>query len=177
MIITCNNCNKNFYIEASLIPEKGRLLQCNGCNHKWFFKKESINPPITKIKSNTPQENPKIFKEKIDSVQSESSETIELLEKPSNDNYALEKISIKDKTRKEKDIKEDVYLTKDTNKNKKKYTVLSLIIIFIISFIALMFVLDTFKVPISKIYPNIEHILYSLYETINDIWLFFIDLI
>jgi len=70
-----------------------------------------------------------------------------------------------------------VYLTKDTKKNKKKYTILSLIIIFIISFIALMLVLDTFKVPISKIYPNIEHILYSLYETINDIWLFFIDLI
>ena len=39
MIITCNQCDKKFEIESSLITDKGRLLQCGSCNHKWFFKK------------------------------------------------------------------------------------------------------------------------------------------
>ena len=42
---------------------------------------------------------------------------------------------------------------------------------------ALIIILDTFQVPISKIVPNIEFILYHLYETVNDIRLFLKDLI
>ena len=37
MIISCENCNKNFEVDSDLIPEKGRLLQCNACDHKWFY--------------------------------------------------------------------------------------------------------------------------------------------
>jgi predicted Zn finger-like uncharacterized protein len=50
MIIACNNCHKKFDIDSNLIPEKGRLLQCNSCNHKWFFKKEIINDSVEAIK-------------------------------------------------------------------------------------------------------------------------------
>ena len=39
MIIACPKCKKKFDIEDSLIPEKGRLLQCSSCDKKWFFKK------------------------------------------------------------------------------------------------------------------------------------------
>jgi len=39
MIITCNQCDKKFEIESSLITDNGRILQCGSCNHKWFFKK------------------------------------------------------------------------------------------------------------------------------------------
>ena len=49
MIITCNNCNKKFDIDSNLIPDKGRLLQCASCDHKWFYKKEIINKPIEPI--------------------------------------------------------------------------------------------------------------------------------
>ena len=42
MIIACNNCNKKFDIDSSLIPDNGRLLQCASCDHKWFFKKNII---------------------------------------------------------------------------------------------------------------------------------------
>ena len=45
-----------------------------------------------------------------------------------------------------------------------------------ISFIALIIVLDTFQLPISKIVPDIEFFLYNLYETIKDIKLFLTDL-
>ena len=38
MIITCENCTKKFEVDADLIPDKGRLLQCMKCQHTWFFK-------------------------------------------------------------------------------------------------------------------------------------------
>ena len=42
MIIACQMCNKKFDIDQILIPEKGRLLQCGSCDHKWFFKNKII---------------------------------------------------------------------------------------------------------------------------------------
>ena len=166
MIITCINCAKEFNVESSVIPEKGRLLQCNSCNHKWFFKKEVINKTIAPIKINISNLKPEVFVERIDSPKIDSSETIELLEKLNKDDSALEK-----------DIKEVKNLKLEMAENKKNYNILSLTIVFITSVIALIIVLDTFQGSISKIFPNIELLLYNLYETINDIVLFFQDLI
>ena len=42
MIISCEKCAKKFNINSDLIPEKGRLLQCSSCEHKWFFKRIQI---------------------------------------------------------------------------------------------------------------------------------------
>ena len=53
---------------------------------------------------------------------------------------------------------------------------LNLIPVFIISFIAIVIVVDTFKSPLGKIVPNIELLLYNLYESLKDISLFFKDL-
>ena len=57
MIIVCPKCKKKFDIEDSLIPEKGRLLQCSSCDNKWFFKKtieakKKIERISTKTKTN-----------------------------------------------------------------------------------------------------------------------------
>ena len=38
MIITCPNCKKQFKIDTSQIPSKGRNLQCGSCSHAWFYK-------------------------------------------------------------------------------------------------------------------------------------------
>ena len=35
MIIECQNCNKKFDIKDTLIPSKGRLVQCGFCHSKW----------------------------------------------------------------------------------------------------------------------------------------------
>ena len=40
MIISCPECGKKFEIDASLIPQSGRLLQCGSCENKWFYKKQ-----------------------------------------------------------------------------------------------------------------------------------------
>jgi len=54
MIIVCPKCKKKFDIEDSLIPEKGRLLQCSSCDNKWFFKKTiEVKKKIERISTKT----------------------------------------------------------------------------------------------------------------------------
>ena len=54
MIIACPKCKKKFDIEDSLIPKKGRLLQCSSCDNKWFFKKTiEVKKKIERISTKT----------------------------------------------------------------------------------------------------------------------------
>ena len=174
MIITCNNCNKKFEIISSLIPNKGRLLQCNGCNHKWFFKKEVISEPTESINIYKPAEDVKRFNEEVKPEEIERTESIELLDEQIKNDFVIKENIINHVNANQN---EDIDPKVNSSKNKKSYNILSLIIVFIISFIALIVVLDTFQGPIGKIAPNIEFLLYNLYESINDIRLFFKDLI
>ena len=177
MIIKCNNCNKNFHIDSGLIPEKGRLLQCNVCDHKWFFKKaiKEIPIPIVKIEDIGDVLTP--FNQDVTLAETENPKTIELLEGVIDDAPAIEKNPIQNGNEIEKVKEDDKKPIIKKSINKKSYNILSLTIVFIISFIALIIVLDTFQEPISMFVPNIEFILYNLYETVNDIVLFFNDLI
>ena len=61
MIITCNNCNKKFDIDSNLIPDKGRLLQCASCDHKWFFKKEVLENTVSPIVEDIDNDNVNVF--------------------------------------------------------------------------------------------------------------------
>ena len=177
MIITCNNCSKNFDVNSSLIPEKGRLVQCHACNYKWFFKNVIIDKPISIVKINTPTEERKSFKEEITLIETDSSKTKEPLESVTEDISVINNNSIDDKPKKNEIKNVDYEEIVKTTKNKKSYNVLGLTIVFIISFIALILFLDTFQKQISNVLPNIEFLLYNLYETLNDIVLFFKDLI
>jgi len=158
MIIACQKCNKNFDIDHNLIPEKGRLLQCNSCNHKWFFKKEiavkKIELPIN--------ENMEIFETK----KHEISYPVDVNNSAIIDNEITPPIE---------EIVKKVQI--NNTKIKKKSNLLNLAIVFIISFVTLIILLDTFKNPLGKIVPNLEFLLYNLYESIIDIKLFIKDLI
>ena len=50
MIISCDKCKKKFNVDASLITDAGRMLECGTCKHRWFFKKEifenTVNPIV-----------------------------------------------------------------------------------------------------------------------------------
>ena len=62
-------------------------------------------------------------------------------------------------------------------KNNFSFSIfLSYILVSIISFIALIILIDTFKNPLYRIFPNLELILYNLFETLKDIKLFIKDL-
>ena len=160
MIIECTNCNKKFEVDPELIPEKGRSIQCGSCNHKWFFKKdiqESILEINDEIPINEIKEEIKITKDVNIEKADEKKITEEILE---------EKIEIKQNNH-EKTLKKSNILNK----------IISYLIVAIISFVALIIVLDTFKTPLNNIFPNLELILFNLYETFEDIGLFLKDLI
>ena len=159
MIISCNNCDKKFDINSELIPEKGRLLECGSCGHQWFFKNEINNSPDIFKTENIKIENDIPKKEII-----KNKKSIDLENSPGD--VSVEGDKIKSETTK-----------KDYKKKAKNYKILNIILIFIITFVTLVILVDTFKNPISKIVPNIEFMLYNLYESIKDIKLFFNDLI
>mgnify|MGYP001336181308 CR=1 FL=1 len=174
MIITCKNCSKNFNVDPNVIPEKGRLLQCNNCDHKWHYTKEVINKIVLLPKTNKPSNVVEPIVPEPNLVRDVHTPNIELLDNQIKEDFVAEKISTnKDKTNKWEYENSDIKIPK----NRKNYNILGLIIVFIISFIALIIFLDTLQNPISKIFPNIEFILYNLYETFNDINLFLRDLI
>ncbi len=167
MIITCENCNKKFDIDSSLIPDKGRLLQCASCDHKWFFKKkvleDTINPIVEDI------DNINIFEQNNSLINEEKS----LSDAPINDT----EIELEEEIKKEIEINTNESTTLKTKPKKlKNFKILNIFVVIIITFVAFIIIVDTFKYPIGKIVPNIEFILYNLYESIKDISLFIRDL-
>jgi len=153
MIVQCNNCHKKFDLDANLIPEEGRLLQCSACNNTWFFKKKKIETPqeLTKLEIQNNKEEETISPKNDDANSSE---------KPSNDE--IENVEV------EKTI--------EPLPDKKNYRILNILVVSIISFAAFIIIIDTFKTPLGKIVPNTELLLYNLYETFRDIGLFIQDL-
>ena len=162
MIITCINCNKIFDIDSALIPKNGRLLQCNSCNHKWFFKNESITKFIEPIKNDILE----VF-EPAEDIKSKDLD----LDKDTINNEKINPslVETSDKTLDKTSL--------NKKKKLKKRNFLNLLIVFVFSFVALIILTDTLKSPISKIFPDIEFFLYNLYETFKDITLFIKDLI
>ena len=153
MIITCEQCDKKFEIESILIPEKGRLLQCSSCDHKWFYKKDILEETEVVI-------NKQDIKSKKNEPPVEEINNIKVFE---------DLAPAKEKKRK--------HSYKSIQTENKKISFLSIVLVFIISIVALIVLLDTFKSPISLMIPNIEFILESLYETLKDILLFIQDLL
>ena len=149
MIIVCPSCGKNFNVDEDLIPDKGRLLKCGSCNQTWFFNKnENIE-----IKPSTS----KVFVEEKSNIKQKK------IRKPVS-NFST-------------NIKKGSELVK--YKPKYNFTFgkfLSYIIVSIITFVAIIIVLDTFKNPLSNIFPNLELVLYNLFETLRDLILFAKDL-
>ena len=173
MIIVCLKCNKKFDIDDGLIPEKGRLLECSSCNHRWFFKAVISNNGVKKELSNITNTPHSFSTEEKDDITIKGNlvdEEILINKEPEIQIYETNNDNIK--------FKSFTKINKEEEKNKKKkISILNIIIVFIVSFAALIILLDTFKYPISKMIPNIEFILFNLYESIKDIMLFFNDLI
>ena len=161
MIITCPNCNKKFKIDNSQIPDEGRDLQCGSCNHVWLYKIEEENSKILKLK------------EEIDSndIETEVNKNNDEIDENKNTLTKTETELNNQKIEKQKETK----ISKNTEKTGNKF--FSYLIVFIISFVALIILLDTLKNPLINVFPGLEIILFNLFETLQDIKLFIIDLI
>jgi len=152
MIIECVNCYKKFEVNSDLIPNDGRTIQCGSCNHTWFFDKNSQY-----------QLKPKVLKEEI------SNNDINIKSQTyQNKSYSKKSEAIKNKKT------EIIEYKPKTNFTLSKF--LSYILVFIISMISILIILDTFKSPLFNTFPNLEFLLFSLYETLKDVKLFFINL-
>ena len=149
MIIICPSCKKKFEIDDVLIPDNGRLLKCGSCHETWFFNK---------YKQSNLNQLEEIFDSKNESLK-----------------------------QKKKVVKENLpNFPKSKGKDIVRYNpkssftfgkVFSYLIVSIITFVAVIIILETFKEPLSIFFPNLELILYNLFETLRDITLFAKDLI
>ena len=161
MIIDCPCGKKKFEIDPSLIPEKGRLLQCGSCEQTWFFdrKQNEYHEPIANIpdiekkpittapKKNINKKLPIKEKAPIQSINNQvNKRDFEIVEYKSESNFTLNKF-------------------------------LSYILVLIISFVGILIIIDTFKAKLYKIFPKLEILIFNLFETLKDIVLFVKDLL
>ena len=164
MIIDCIKCTKKFEVNASLIPHNGRTIQCGSCNHVWFYK-----PEIEQSKNEIIAE--------ITSPKSNNND----LENKKNDNVNEKLLKTEDTNDQENIAKNKSSSDEVINDNKKTtFSVskfLSYFLVFLITFIALIIVLDTFKSPLSSIIPGLEIFLYNFFETLKDLYLFIKNLL
>ena len=165
MIITCPNCNKQFKIDNSLIPDEGRDLQCGSCNHIWFYNIQEKNNEVLELKQ-------EIISEDIEIKAENKEDKIE--EKQKSEEIIKTEINNKKREKNSEKQKNTSVLKKTENKGSKFF---SYLIVFIISFVALIILLDTLKTPLINVFPGLEIILFNLFETLQDIKLFIIDLI
>ena len=164
MIITCPNCNKQFKIDNSLIPDEGRDLQCGSCDNVWFYKIKEENDKILQLKEEIIGNQTDIKNINIDQKTTVKKQTLEKNRSIKNNN-------------KKKENSEKKMVTESKNIENKGSKFFSYLIVFIISIIALIVLLDTLKTPIINVFPELEMLLFNLFETLQDIKLFIIDLI
>ena len=151
MIISCEKCAKKFNVNDNLIPNDGRNLQCSSCGHKWFFKKKNNEE--------------------------------KLKEKPQKKQIKIKKINPDEQVPPVVDsiIKEaeevGVKNLDDVIQKNNKISILNLFFLFLITFVAFIILLDTFKIQINSLIPGFNIQLNNFYESITDFYLFSKDLI
>ena len=152
MIITCPSCNKKFNVDASLIPNDGRTLQCGFCERKWHYKIDR-----SKLKNEYKKKDVKIKTDELskNEIPSEVERIITDAEKSDVYNKDLNKVSVK---------------------KIDRIAFFNLFIVILISFSAFIILLDTFKNPVEGILPGFNFMLDNFYETLKDLFLFFKDL-
>ena len=141
------------------------IIECTNCHKKFNINSSLISESGRNVQCGSCN-HVWFFKLRVDAP-------IELLNTDTqNDNY-------------EKKIQKN-NLIKDKTKIKKIKTssdsftfskILSFLIVGIISFVALIIVLDTFKKPLTNFFPNLELLLFNLVESIKDIFLFLKNLL
>ena len=163
MIIECPACSKKFNIDEKLIPDEGRLLKCGNCDHTWFYKKEeNLKLETESIKINEIEEN-------------KSEINIEPVDVPIKETKKIRKKISKKSSTKESTSKELVSI--DKSSVSRENNIIKKIFLIIISIIAFILLIDTFKNQLSVIFPGIVQMSDSLYQVINDLKLFIKDLV
>ena len=153
MIIVCPCDQKSFNIDDKLIPKEGRLVKCGVCNHTWFFK---------------PSEN-------IEKKQDAATPNTTIKEEENREFIRVKQNKEALKTKVDKTKENKKYLPAIKREKSKNFS--KVFLVFLITIIAIVILIDTFKVPLGYIIPNINFYLDNLYQSLIDIKLFTINLI
>ena len=157
MIIECICGQKKFEVNSELIPYTGRTIQCGSCDKVWFYKPENLN-----------NENQKdlIIENEIPNIQSKK--VIKSIIKDTLTNQNISNL----------ENKKNFEITKYKPRKSLSFTkLLSYLIVLIITFVALLVVIDTFRTYLYQLFPFLEIVIFSLFEILKDIKLFIKDLI
>ena len=168
MIISCPNCIKKFNIDEKLIPVNGRLLQCSSCKHKWHYdlpKDQNIASELSK--EEITEDTTEVDLIKINPSKSNDEKKSKIKQKQKVKKTRKKKI-------KENEVEVSDNIVKPKNTSRSFFNIL---LIIIITFIALILVLDTFKNNLSDYFPFLIPALNNFYEIIFDISSFIKDLI
>ena len=143
------------------------IIECPKCNKKFQIDQNLIPNNGRKLQCGSCDHN-WFFKFEIENKV--KNEDIQIDEKV-NDS--------KEKTSFEEDTIE--YENKNANNEESKLkennlNYFKIILVAIISFVAFIIVLDTFKNSLTSVFPNIKIILDNLYQSLHDIKLFMLDL-
>ena len=173
MIIQCENCNKKFEIQDNLIPDDGRLLECGSCAHQWHYT------PITKLELTDEVQT------KVDEVQVKTDEVQVKTDEVQIKDEPAEQLIVK-KTKKKSKIIEKIdendadneidHTNENITTKKKNISFINFLLVGIISFVAIVILVDTFKNQIAYVIPNISLYINELHEILRDIFLFIADL-
>ena len=179
MIIECKNCKKKFNVDSNLIPKEGRLIQCGSCNHAWHYKTEVVTsePHILDNDETAPVKN--LDNNETAPVKNlDNDETAPVKNLDNNQIISNKEIveDVKDLTI----LNQNINANKNTNIKKNDSKIVSIffsyLLVFVISFISLIILIDTLKSPLINIFPQLEIFLFNLFETLKDVKLFIIDL-
>jgi predicted Zn finger-like uncharacterized protein len=181
MIISCIKCQKKFSVDDKLIPELGRILECGSCLHQWHYIPVLLinkNIDTNKTEGIIKNDEPVIFDKKTnekkiipDVDNNNNKNSIPNFE---NDNVQVEPVNVNAQV---EPVNDNVQVEPVIENKKKKSNFLNKLLVIIITFVAVIIILDTFRDQLLSIFPSLDLYLNSLYNVINDIFLFVANLI
>ena len=170
MIVDCPCGKKKFNLDINLIPEDGRLLKCGSCSEVWHYKIPSSEQKIINEINNLEINRPDLTPDKNNDDLPIKNKDIGLIKEETKT-----KKTRKYNKKTESKSKELISVKKEPEFSENK--IIKKIFLILISIIAFILLLDTFKNQISIIFPGIINMSDSLYLVINDLKLFIKDLV
>jgi len=105
-------------------------------------------------------------------VAKNNEKNFEISSEDKNSKFIKNKSSQNDNKTKVELLNKNKYKTQNTRTSN----FLSYLLVFIISFIAIIIAIDTLKISLINFFPGLEIILFNLFEILKDVKLFIIDL-
>ena len=184
MIISCIKCNKKFTVDDKLIPELGRILECGSCLHQWHYI------PVLLINKNIDSNKTEDIIKNIDSKKTEviiKNDEPVIFDKNTNEKKIIPDVDNNNNKNSIPNFENDNDQVEPVNDNdqvepvienkKKKSNFLYKLLVIIITFVAVIIILDTFRDQLLSIFPSLDLYLNSLYNVLTDIFLFVTNLI